>query len=593
MSPQARRPILLADRSTKGAGVRNTNQKLSKEDRAELDRFYGYLDSAQRAQAIQRRIWERDEKIYRGEDELPADIDDLLVSKLRVPWCWQQVQTIIPRVMDPEPRLVFLPVEASDDRVADLLNIIVRKQLNSMNWVLRQYKFVEDAMVRRLAVAKVTLYQNVELVRTRVPFTDEERAAINSGEKVERKWKEKEYVVETRPDIGWVPLEDYFGDPSATSDLDKRFDIQRLWFTYDELLQREKEGLYRDVKLVLRNSEDDQNVRDNENTVEAEARREGKYAVYEGWFRRGKRMIRTSVCDGVLLQTGPSPYAHNSSPFVTFNTQPNPRSLYGISEIENIRHLQQAVWVKDNQRIDAVNAALNFVVIHDPAVRDLKEGRIRPGLKIRAVQGQRIEQWQIGANAGLAFQETENYLAAMQQMTGATPLFAGADPGTIGIDNQTATGASIMQEEGNKRMAMKKLYFRLFEARIAKLMVQLNHQYLSETELQRMLGPEYGDWKPIAPEEIPMLVDVMPEAMSETLGLSAERNSNIELLNITRDMHGMPMLDGSVFDVKPQIEATIKSFQSDPRRNFRDQQDVVQPPPPAGAEQPPPEGPPQ
>jgi hypothetical protein len=272
------------------------------------------------------------------------------------------------------------------------------------------------------------------------------------------------------------------------------------------------------------------------------------------------------MCGNVLLADGENPYFHGQIPFVAWNSQPTSKSLVGISEVDKLRDLQEHIWIKDCQRIDAVNYALNTVIIGDPTIPGIRNLKLHPGKVIHATNGQRLEQWVLNPNAAPAFQESESYIAAMQQMSGVNPLLSAGDPSQM--NDVTATVGSIAQEEGNKRMAMKKLQFRLAIARMAKMMVQLSHQYLSQMELERILGEAAEDMPMVTPEEIPMFLDVEPEAMSEVMGKMTERNSLIELLNITGTLHGTQMMDGTSFDIKPIVEDTIKSYDRDPERNF-------------------------
>lgn len=545
-----------------------SSQKLKKDEQKRLKSFLDKFEVAERNQTKYRKKWDEYDKIYHGMVDLPEDIQDLLNSKLKVPWAWQQIETIIPRVMDPEIRLDFRPVESGDRRAGDILKIIINQQLNADHFVMRQRDFIQDAMVLGLGVGKVRMHQRKQTICKWVQDPE------NPGQRIK---VEEERIVENRPSITYVDPYDFYWDPAATNDQNWKYVFHRSWLTKAELEQRAAQLGYRDVSLVSA-AEDDQGTRGTtETTEEAEAKRQGKFPVDEGWFHDGTRMV---VCNGVLLFDGKNPYFHGQFPFVCFSTQPNPRSLVGVSELEKIKELQIAVWIKDNQRIDTINYVLNFAMVVDPNIPGARNLKLHPGKVIHAVNGQRIEQLMLGAPAELAFRETESYVGAMQQMTGASPMFSNADIGAAGINNDTATGASIMQEEGNKRMAMKKLQFRLFVARAAKMMVQLDHQYLTPFEVYRLLGDAGGDWKPIAPEEIPMFLDVIPEAMSEVMGKMFERNSLIELINILGQMHGQQMLDGTYFDSKSIIERIIKAYDQDPVQSFRDAESVMSMMPP-------------
>ena len=108
-------------------------------------------------------------------------------------------------------------------------------------------------------------------------------------------------------------------------------------------------------------------------------KRSGKFAVWERWSRDGTIMV---MCGSVVLRDDPNPYFHGDIPFAIFRSQPTPRSMVGISEVEKIEHLQEAMWTRDNQRIDAVSLALNTVLIIDPTIPNARSISFQPGQKI-------------------------------------------------------------------------------------------------------------------------------------------------------------------------------------------------------------------
>jgi hypothetical protein len=489
-----------------------------------------------------------------------------LRSRLQIPWAWQQIETIGPRIVDPEPKFEFAPVEPSDRPLSELLNTLIRQQLSADRFLVRQKAWIEDGMVKGLGVAKVVWLQEKKTLRVRYQPTSEELA---SGEYPE--FTEQELITSNRPHIIYVDPADFFWDPAATSEDDWRYVFHRTWLTLDELKSREKDGIYKSVAKVKQSDDESVGRGARETEEEAEARRTCKYPVYERWHIDGSVMV---VSGDVVLRDDPNPFYHADIPFAIFRTQPTPRSLVGISEVEKIDHLQEAIWTRDNQRIDAVSLALNQVMILDPTISGVRQLTIGPNTKIYASNGQRVEQLKIDPNQAPAFDETEAYLGAMQQMTGASPMFAGVDTSQFGVNNNTATGASIMQEEANKRMAMKKLEFRIFESRVAKLMVQLNHQFLSPFELQRIVGSVHSNVDMPNPGEIPMFLDVIPQGMSESMSKSVERNEIMELVNMTAGNHLTPMPDGTIFSIKPFLEAAIKTYDRDPSGSFLDMGNV-------------------
>lgn len=543
-------------------------QPLTPEQQERVKFFKDRLDLAKRAQQRQTQYFKRMEQVYLGTQELPPEPTDLLQSKLKIKWAWQRWNAISPEIMDPEPRLEFKPVEITDQRVSDILKVLTKQQFTQDEFVSKQPAAIHDAGIYGLGLWKVLWFQRVEKLQTRRAQTLQERAI---GAPIQ--FEEKEVIVENRPTVVYVDPFDFFWDPSATSDRNWRYVFHRVYLTKGELKERQEKGIYMGVEYACANATDTSARSQVETAEEAEARRQNKYEVYEGWFDDGTRMV---MCGNTLLLDGPHPYHHKRIPFVAWSTQPESRSLVGRSEMESIEDLQLAIWVKDNQRIDAVNFALFGIILADPTIPGINDLKLHPGKVIKAMNGQRLEQWVIDPNAGAAFQESESYLSAMDAMTGYNSALGGAESGSL--DRITATVGTIADEATNLRKAMKKLEFRLAIARVAKMWVQLNHQFLSEYELQRILGDEAIDYKPIPPEEIPMFLDVIPEAMSEAIGIMQERSSLLELLNILGTLHGTQMLDGSYFDIKSLIENTLKSYSREPKQSFSNNMPPMQAP---------------
>lgn len=558
---------VIPDNILAAAGVpEDTGENPTGDEKKRIRFFKDRLQLAKDSHSKHATNWKRWHDVHLGKQDIPKEQQENIQSELKIMWAWQRWESVAPKIMDPEPRLEFRPIEISDQRISDILKQLVKFQMVQDEFVSKQTAIIEDAGIKGLGVWKVLWHQREETLQVRRAQTLEER---KMGAPIS--FEESTVITENRPTVVWVDPFDFFWDPAASSDKTMRFAFHRIYLSKGELLARGTEGIYRNVDKVVGNDED-AGVRLDENSSEADARRANKIVIYEGWFDDGTRMVMDESCKYVLAD-GPHPYHHKRIPFVCWSTQPRSLSLVGRSEMESIEDIQLAIWIKDNQRIDAVNYTLNTIIVGDPTIPDINNLRLHPGKVIKANMGQRLEQWVLDPNAGPAFQESESYLAAMDAMTGYNPVMAGTDPS--GMDRVTATMGSIVQEEGNIRIAMKKLQFRLAIARVAKMWVQLNHQYLSEFELHRILGDQSVDFVPIPAEEIPMFLDVIPEAMSEAIGRMQERSSLLELLNITGTLHGTQMLDGSFFDIKSLIEKTLKSYEQEPQMSF-----TFTPPPP-------------
>lgn len=520
--------------------------------------FTERLDKAQRNQRAHKKDWDRWESVYLGTQDMLPGSTNLLQSQLKIKWAKQRWNAIAPELMDPEPKLNFRPVEISDGKLSDVLKALTRVQFAQDHFVSKQPASVHDAGIYGLAVFKVHWHQRAKTLKVRDAKNILNRV-MNRGVT----FSTKQVISENRPSALYVDPYDFFWDPACTSDQNWRYVFHRTYMTKSEMLQWQKKGVFKNVEKACSASDELSRRSPTEKDEEADARRKDKYEVFEGWFDDGTRMM---MCGKELLHDDINPYNHGDIPFVTWSTQPRERSLVGESEMENIEDLQQAVWLKDNQRIDAVNYSMFGVLLIDPNIPDAKNLKLEPGKIIRAPMGARFEQVRFDPAQYIPFSETENYLAAIDAMTGYNSVLDGSNPG--GMDRVTATVGTIADEASTLRRAMKKLQFRLAIAKIAKMWVQLDNQFLSEYELHRILGDSVIDYKPIPVEEIPMFLDVIPEAMNEAMSITQDRSANLDLINIVGQLHGTDMGDGTQFSMKSTLEDLLKSYNREPQSSF-------------------------
>lgn len=520
--------------------------------------FTERLDRAKKNQAAHTKDWDRYESVYLGTQDMKPEGTKLLQSNLKVPWAWQRWNAIAPELMDPEPKLNFRPVEISDTRLSDCLKQLTRVQFNQDHFISKQPASVHDAGIYGLAVFKVFWHQKEKKLKAR-----DARTIVDKVLSRATSFSVKTVIAENRPSALYVDPYDFFWDPAATSDQDWRYVFHRTYMTRAEMKAWEKKGVFKDVDKACDAHDELAKRSPLEKAEEADEKRKDKYPVYEGWFDDQTRMI---MCGKTLLHDDLNPYNHGDIPFVTWCTQPKERSLVGLSEMAQIEELQQAIWIIDNQRRDAVNYAMFGVYLIDPNIPDAKNFKLEPGKVVRAPNGARFEHFRTDAAQSVPFAETENFLNAMDAMTGYNAVLDGSNG--EGLDRVTATVGTIADEATTLRRAMKKLQFRLCIAKIAKMWVQLNNQFLSEYELHRILGDQAIDYKPIPVEEIPMFLDVIPEAMNEAMSVTQERSANLDLINIIGQLHGMDMLDGTQFSAKATIEDLLKSYDREPQASF-------------------------
>ncbi len=115
--------------------------------------FRDRLDLAKRNSRQHQRNWKRFNDVYLGTQELPKQQADNIQSDLKIKWAWQRWQSVSPKIMDPEPRLEFRPIEIGDQRVSDILRQLVKFQMVQDEFVSKQTAVIDDAGIKGIAPA--------------------------------------------------------------------------------------------------------------------------------------------------------------------------------------------------------------------------------------------------------------------------------------------------------------------------------------------------------------------------------------------------------------------------------------------------------
>lgn len=532
------------------------------EDSKTLERFQKILDEAKRAKDPIHDKWRKWEKAYRGENRPKPNRKNRKDHHVYPPWIFQQIETIKPRLLYPEPEFKYRPLEPRDQENTRVLDKVVKYQLDQCGYVEDQPSFIHDAAVKGFAVGKTFWdYEECVLRRRRKRSVKDIITGAEPFEEILapiRNWAA----------IAYVDPFSVFPDPAATNDRNMRYMIHEVWLTHSELREKVKLGRYDAAaveKAIEESSDSPDTARPGESEQEAEARRQGRVCVHEYWTRKRLMVVANKQH---ILRDGDNPYDHKRIPFACFSTQPVNNSLYGISEVEGIYDTQNHLWEMRNMRVTATKMALKTMLVLDPTIKGVQNIGMQAGGKIYASPGQRVEQLRIDPNAVPGLEEEQMALGDMQTITGASPFLAGADPSAMGVNQETATGASILQEEANKRMAAKKMQLQIFTGKLATMMAQLNYQFMEPGYAVRITGADGDEWETIEPHEVPLVLDIRPVGLNESISKTHERNSKLEFLNVLMPLNGVPVGNNRKVSIAAALEDVAKSYGEEPERHF-------------------------
>jgi hypothetical protein len=539
-------------------------------DNPRVSTFLRELHEAERHQERYALKWRHYEKVYLGHPaDNPKQVRDVKRQggeRYYPPYVLEQVETIKPRLVDPEPDFEWIPVEPSDNNDAlKRVRYLHRKQFADDRLVDKQEEWAHDGLTKGLFVAKVVWeYETRKLKFNRKLNQLQKFAGVPAQ-------VEKDVVVNNRPKSIRVDPYDFFWDPAATCDANWRYVFHRSWLSKADLQKRVDAGLYdaTAVKAMLkaRESGEESSSRFEGETKEASSAKRGdRYEVIERWkLESGGVTLLVVGGRKHVLRDIPSPFWHGRIPFVADCLQRVPDDLVGIAEVSLLEDSQKLAWDMDNDQRDAVKKGLNPPFKYRRNMKGGKDFRIIPDGRIGVDRMDDIEQVQINSNGVWGREDLQFILGRMQSITGATPYAVGADGSGSGFDQNTATGVSILAQEANKRMMLKQLHVQQFLARIASMFLQLNQQFLTEDQEVRITG---GRIVSVPLEEVAQLYDVRPKWSNLSVNKEGDKQKQIELVNTLLPISGVPMPDGTMVNVKPAVTRLIEAYDMDPEVFF-------------------------
>lgn len=486
----------------------------------------------------------------------------------------QQIDTIVPRLVIPDFDFDLRPAEPTDEPQVRAFKSLLQYQQDLDDLAGKQIAWASYDQVCGVAFAKVVWANQTETFPIKRKLNPLQRAVgMPEEEVITRVTRDDPTAIVVDPfSLKW--------DPAATSDSNWRYVCHESWLTPTELRSRAEAGLYpkEAVEELIdyssgEGSYDTQRF-DNEESEEAKARRrDGRILVVELW-EPNRLLVVGGGC--IVLKDRDNPFWHKKIPFCAVSTAPKLGSLVGYSTAERLEPIQDFLWDVVNQRINGVRIALNPTLLVRRGLKDGNKFKVTSGGRIFVDRPDDIQQLQINPQAMWGDAEEGKALGMMQQISGASPYLAGMDGSTMGVQQDTATGISILQQEANKRMALKLHQLQLFYGRVTKFFIQLDQQFVDSSRAIKIVGPMGEEIKHVGPQEIAGMYDIRVKgAIAESMNREIERQSASELLNVVTPLHGMPLADGRVVDIEYALRNILRAYAVEPDSFFK-----APPPPP-------------
>lgn len=278
---------------------------------------------------------------------------------------------------------------------------------------------------------------------------------------------------------------DLIWDPAATSVENCRIITHRVWKTYDECLQMQKLGLWKNVE-DLKGAEDKSAERTEWSlpSEQTSVHNSKRIEILEIWRRGADGIKVTTIGNGsVELAHKDNPYWHGEMPFVIASTQPDLFRIGGMSQVERIMALQEALWTILNQRLDNLSLVNTGIVMFNETMVDNPNALKFGPLERWAINGpldQAVQMWSPDPiPAQISIPAESNLKMDMQNISGGFPFTSTSEAQTVRAG--TATEASLVSSLAQRSISTVKVALNQAYERIGQQMIELNQQYLGDS----------------------------------------------------------------------------------------------------------------
>lgn len=517
-------------------------------------------------------------------------------SQLHAPLINHSIETAMTMLLDSDMRFQITPMPqeyqgsawADAMRGAEAHETLFRRQMGTTGDRFDEFMrpYVLQAAISRVSIAK-THWRN-ETEKVKYLQTKQVFPFLGLFGPVKMKEAEKVATLFDGPVTEVVDLRDFYWPESAVS-LDRAsYTAHAVWMTKGELERLAQNGVYDKtaVDMLVGEGEGNKNGVPDGNEIELERERRGRkndrYEVLEIWDRDTRTLHVIGGRRTLLLQQD-WPFWHMQFPFVAMSLAPFPFSIQGLSLVEKLAPLQEAIWDLTNQTIDNNKLINNAIIVMAADFDDPDSWEWAPGAVNTVDNPQQVQMFkpehQIAQAAGGMIDSLKSDL---QNLAMGQPL-------SIPMSGRvTATEiATLSQIAQNAAQKMKDQIIYSLE-RIGYQRMRLNGQFIRETQHFIKRGP---DGQP-TPYSIPPHLFVgdydYELTPSPDSAIRAERRAEAQSLMTLAVQASAPMaMMGAPLNGRAFMDKVLDSFDIEDKDEFYSQkpQTAGQLPgvPPAGA----------
>jgi hypothetical protein len=222
--------------------------------------------------------------------------------------------------------------------------------------------------------------------------------------------------------------------------------------------------------------------------------------------------------------------------------------------------LQEMLWTLQNQRLDVVRMLANVITLIRTDVDDPESFEWAPNAQWFVEDPGQVDTLKIDPTvANITLQAEALLKGDLQNIMGGLPMASGADSQTI--DQQTATGVSIITTIAQRLIQARKQHYLWAYAQLGKHFLLLYQQFLREERVIKIVGlPGAKAYKTITPDDVQGDYDVMIDVTSDSLNRQERRAESQSLLQIAAQVQPIFAQSGAALNLKAFMEKTLEAY---------------------------------
>ena len=507
----------------------------------------GWLEHQDRVRRFNRAY-----DVYRGQVRESRTLKNWQ-TRLYVKYGMQVIDQAIANMIQGQPKAECTPRRQQDELASKAMEILLGYYADQDHLAEKEEVVIKQALIYGVSPAKNSWYYK-EADKT-VGY--QSQIDPETGQTVWRKTRSK--IIECdRPCFTPWDAYDVWWDPHARNVDSASYVVLRDYLTKEELQQRQYNemdgtGTYKNLSLLFSKGPGEEPDSTSQNEImKVQDKYKDRFEILEVWKDNKLTVLGNRQ---VMLYDGEKPFWMAGKPVVIGSSRPDMFRIEGISETELVDHLQQALHMVTNLRMDNLKFTVNRGATYRDGMNDPTRLVMRPAFLWPVNDHDDIHFHDQPALPPEAYQEEETLLGRLQYVTGITPYITGAS-GT-GMDQKTATGVSLLQESASRLLTFKANQIRMnVWQRTFEQWADLTRQFLTDEQDIRIMGPgNTYTWVKFGPEMVYGDFDVRIQAGDESLSRQQERAEAIALLNALA-----PYAQAGLVDLHPLLEKVAQSY---------------------------------